>query len=122
MKSGAHNFALALAVALVCANVPLHSAVAGSISQMKPMRALSLDVGDKHIVGYFLGEDGACKLTLMIGDALRETGQAKPSRVVVSIAVDRSAKFDTVEGKTLSFACENGAQAMSVAELDHLAL
>jgi hypothetical protein len=40
-------------VALGCANAPLHAAEAWSPVKMKPMNAISLDEGDKHIVSYF---------------------------------------------------------------------
>src|SRR5208337_505659 len=116
MKTGARFFAFALAGALACANVPLHSEEARSPLKMKPMKAVSLDVGDKHVVSYFLNDGGACRLTLMIADSL-DAAPAQPSRVVAAISSSKSARFDTVQGKTLSFSCENGAQSMSVAEL-----
>ena len=39
---------------------------------MKPLKAISLDVGSKHVVGYFLNTEGQCRLTLMIADAFRD--------------------------------------------------
>jgi len=35
---------------------------------MKPLMALSVDTGTKHVVSYFLSVDGRCKLTLVIAE------------------------------------------------------
>ena len=33
---------------------------------MKPLHAISFDVGRKHAVGYFLSETGQCKLSFFV--------------------------------------------------------
>jgi hypothetical protein len=123
MKIGAHIVAIALAGALTGVQVPLQAAESWSSLNMRPMHAVSFDEGDKHVVSYFLNQSGVCKLTVMIEDMSRadEPAPAKPSRMQVSVAPGKAARFDTVEGKTRSFACEDDARSMSVTELDHLA-
>ena len=125
MKTGARIVALALAGVLGYGNVPLHAAEHWSPLKMKPMMAASLDEGDKHIVGYFVEDGGVCKLTLMITDSSNNSDVEptnKPSRLLVTVSSGKSAKFDTIEGKTISFSCEENARSMSATELDHLAL
>ncbi len=124
MKTGAH-IALALTGALGLASMPLQAAEAWSTLQMKQKMAVSFDEGDKHIVGYFVEKEGACKLTLMIGASLRSLEAQRdpaPSRVVVKVPLGRSVEFDTIDGKSLSFASEDNARMMSALELDRLAL
>jgi len=126
MKIGAHIFNLALAVALGCANVPLHAAEAWSPVKMKPMKAISLDEGDKHIVSYFVSGGGSCKLTMIIADAWGnsndETPDTKPSRVVAEIASGRLAEIVAAKGKSLGFLCADDALSMTVTKTDRLAL
>lgn len=86
---------------------------------MKAMSAASFDVGAKHVIGYFLNRDGACKLTLMVGESTTLTGA--PARLQVSINWGKSAGFDAGEGKTLLFTCKPGATAMSAVAVDRMA-
>ncbi|MBI1869001.1 MAG: hypothetical protein HYS06_12040 [Methylocystis sp.] len=88
---------------------------------MTPLMAVTLDVGTKHIVSYFLSGDGFCMLTLMVADHAGGAERGAASRVQASISAGKSARFDTADGKSLRFACKPGAQAMSVLALDHLA-
>jgi hypothetical protein len=61
----------------------------------------------------------------MIGASLRSQEaqrESAPSRVVAKVPSGRSVEFDTIDGKSLSFACEDNARMMSALELDRLAL
>jgi len=90
---------------------------------MKPLHAISFDVGRKHAIGYFLSENGQCKLTLVVADAMQ--GDAVPTdaplRFDVAINADRDARFDTAEGKALEFACAHTSDAMTVGEVSQVA-
>jgi hypothetical protein len=90
---------------------------------MKPLHAISFDVGRKHAIGYFLSENGQCKLTLVVADAMQ--GDAVPTdaplRFDVAINADRDARFDTAEGKALEFACAHASDAMTVGEVSQVA-
>ena len=126
MRIGARIFNLALVVALGCANAPLHAAEAWSPVKMKPMNAISLDEGDKHIVSYFASGGGGCELTMIIADAWGspndEVPDTKPSRVVAEIASGRSAEIFAAKGKSLSFLCADDALSVTVTKTDRLAL
>lgn len=85
---------------------------------MAPMRAQSLDVGPKHIVVYFLGDDGSqCRLTLMISDVGDDT-TFLASRLQLVVDAGRSASLDTAHGASLAFNCDNRAQTMRVTRID----
>ena len=96
---------------------------AASAETMKPLHAISIDVGSKHGVGYFLSNNHACKLVL----ALAETPNADDvtnfveTRFEATIDAGTTTKFETAEGKSLEFACQDAAQTMSVKALEQLA-
>lgn len=93
------------------------------VLRMKPLHAISFDVGRKHAVSYFLSEKGQCKLTLIVADAMQ--GDAVPTdapvRFVVAINEAKDARFDTAEGKSLLFACAHDSAAMTVGEASQVA-
>ena len=125
MKTGNRVVAAAFGGALaVATSMGLSAADLWSPVMMKPLRAVSLDAGSKHVVSYFLSADAKCELTLMIVDAPRDDRSEPPAEVMrLRLAVDpgRSARVDTTEGKLLQFACQPDAQAMSVAVHDQIA-
>jgi len=102
----------------------LSAAESWSPLTVKPLMALSLYAGPKHIVGYFLSADDRCKLTLMIAersDDEKDSSSAQTSRIQVAVDVGATARLDTGEGKTLQFLCEEGAQAMTASSVDRIA-
>lgn len=90
---------------------------------MRPLYAVSFDVGRKHAVSYFLSENGQCKLTLVVADVL--DGDTLPTdtpiRFDAAIDAGKDARFDTAEGKSLHFACAQSSQAMLVREVPQVA-
>ena len=96
---------------------------AASAETMKPLHAIIIDVGSKHGVGYFLSDNGTCKLVL----ALAETPNADDvtnfveTRLAATIDAGKTTRFDTAEGKSLEFACQDAAQTMSVKALEQFA-
>jgi len=102
----------------------LSAAESWSPLTVKPLMALSLYAGPKHIVGYFLSADDRCKLTLMIterSDDEKDSSSAQTSRIQVAVDVGATARLDTGEGKTLQFLCEEDAQAMTASSVDRIA-
>jgi hypothetical protein len=85
---------------------------------MKPLMASSFDSGNEHIVGYFLNDEGVCKLTLMIAEP---SLKGAATRLKVSIDGGKSAALDTDEGKSLRFECKSGALAMSAVTVNRVA-
>lgn len=91
--------------------------------RVEPAKGISLDVGSKHAVAYFLAANGGCNLTLMLSDVFTEDDQSIPSaaRVNVAIGAGTTARIDTVDGPSLAFQCTPGAAAMSVETVDRVA-
>jgi hypothetical protein len=104
--------------------VGLSAAESRSPTTMKPLMATSLDVGSKHIVGYFLDADGQCKLTLMIADAPRDES-SEPSAQILRLRLivepGRAALVDTTDGRLVQFACDPDARTMNATLLDQVA-
>jgi hypothetical protein len=115
---------LALGAVLSIAATGAHSAEPWSPQSMKPLHAVSLDAGSKHVVSYFLSTERQCKLTLMISNR-PSNGDATPepaARVQVAIDAGKIARVDSTEGKTLEFACRADAQGMTAAAIERTAL
>ncbi|HEY8260376.1 MAG TPA: hypothetical protein VIG55_04120 [Methylosinus sp.] len=120
-KAGDRIVALALgAFALSHAGAPLRAEPIAHLT-LKPRAAASIDAGPKHMVGYFTGSGGDCRLTLMIADA-PDLDEATPAtattRLVVPIHGGKTAQVDTAVSKTLRFACADDAGAMTVTTTD----
>jgi hypothetical protein len=125
MKTGNRIVAAVFGGALcVAASMSPSAAESRSPMTMKPLKAISLDVGSKHVVGYFLNAEGQCKLTLMIADAVRDE-TSEPStqimRLRLMVEPGRAALVDTTDGRLLQFGCEGDAQAMNATLLDQMA-
>lgn len=95
---------------------------------MKPLYAVSFDVGHKHVLSYFLSRNGLCKLTMMVTERPIEASEGnaiqplKTARFNADISSGKSARFDTHSGKTLEYACATGAQTMTVRKVNQLAV
>jgi len=124
MRTGNRIVTAAVGAALCLATtVSLSATETRSPVTMKPMKAISLDVGSKHVVGYYLSGEGQCKLTLMIADSYREDAITPSQTVRLRLMVQpgRSATVDTTDGRLLQFGCESDAQAMNASLLDQVA-
>jgi hypothetical protein len=125
MTTGKHILTAAIGAALCLATtMSLSAAESRAPTTMKPLKAISLDVGSKHVVGYFLNAEGQCKLTLMIADAARDESSepsAQVMRLRLMVEPGRSALVDTTDGRLLQFGCEPNAQAMNATLLDQVA-
>ena len=90
---------------------------------MKPLAAVSFDIGTKHAVSYFLSEAGQCKLTVIIANAIQGDAVPNDAPVRFDVAVDggEDARLDTAEGKWPQFACGPDSRAMIVNEVEQVA-
>ena len=121
MTSAKRFAALTFGGALLLASSPgIHAAESRAPQTMKPLAAISLDAGTKHVIGYFVSADGACKLTLAVNEGADDAAFST-SRLQVSVDAGKSATFDSAEGKTLLFTCKPSAQAMTAVAIDRLA-
>ena len=89
----------------------------------KPLHGVSLHVGSKHAVGYFVPANGVCDLTLVVGEEPRadEVLAVTPTRFRASVQAGQHVSFDTGEGKELAFYCRPAAAAMSVETMQQTA-
>lgn len=116
---------------LVLASAVAVSAIAGgavaetaaSMATLKPRQGISLDVGSKRAVGYFLADSRICNLTLLVADRLVDdkVGIPAATRLQFEVAAGSDVRVDTTEGKVLAFACATDAKSMRVEKLDQLA-
>jgi len=94
---------------------------------MKPLYAVSFDVGRKHVLSYFLTKSGLCDLTVMVTDRPSEApkgDEIRPlstSRFAALINGGKIVRFDTAEGKAFEYECQRGAQEMSIREVTQVA-
>lgn len=121
MNAGERIFALALGGALsLAANAPLHAEPRTPLT-LKPLAAASLDAGQKHVLGYFVSSEGACRLTLIVIDsasAEEATSATAATRLVTPVEQGKTALFDTAVSRTLRFACAPDASTMTVTTVD----
>jgi len=125
MTTAKQTLTAAIGAALCLATtMSVSAAESRSPTTMKPLKAISLDVGSKHVVGFFRDAEGQCNLTLMIADAFHDDSSEPSSQVMrlrLMVEPGRSALVDTTEGRLLQFACESQAQAMNASLLDQVA-
>ena len=89
---------------------------------MKPSRAVSLDVGSKHVVGYFVRKDGVCKLTAMFAENMDVEASADAAQLQLEVQPGETARIATAEGNSLRFVCLGRAEAMTATVVDRVAL
>jgi hypothetical protein len=99
------------------------SAAAQTAVNFKPEEGVSLHLGAKHAVGYFLTENGGCQLTLVVGDEIKgdELPTTASARFRAAVDAGKAARFDTGSGTGLQFTCTPGAVAMTVEPLNQVA-
>lgn len=81
---------------------------------MTPGKGVSFYVGTKHGITTFLSDNGACNLTVAIGDNPDMEGMnpSASTRFTAAVMPARPAKLETTDGHTLIFTCGPAAQAM----------
>lgn len=94
---------------------------------IRPLYAVSFDVGREHVLSYFESKNGRCDLTVMVTyrpDEVRE-GNEMPRLTTVrfNAKVDggKTAQLDSAQGKALEYACAMDAQGMGVRIVKQLA-
>ena len=115
------GFAAVLALAAL---VGASGAMSGSASStFKPLEGVSLHLGSKHAIGYFVKSDNVCQLTLVVGEepAGEDIPAVTPARFSAAVEAGRSARFDTGSGTALEFGCAASASTMTVEPLNQVA-
>ena len=112
------------AAAVICvATTPSRAEDVTLDKKLKPLTGISIGLGSKRIVGYFVGDAQVCNLTLTMGDSIEgdEVPTSTPTRIVHAIAPNNTARVDTTEGESLEFSCKASAMAMTVRTLRRVA-
>ena len=79
-------------------------------------QAISYQLGSKRAIGYFVRQDGACQVTLMIAEAI-DPYVAQPTsaaRLSLSMMPGQSAALASEEGETLELTCGSAAETVLV--------
>ena len=118
-KSAGVAAVLALSVLAAAGNAAAQS----NAVSFKPNQGVSLHLGAKHAVGYFLTDNGLCQLTLVVGDEIKgdELPATVSARFRATVEAGKTARFDTGSGTELRFTCTPGAVAMTVEPLKQVA-
>lgn len=122
---------IATALAGVLALTYLGTAQAGDFSpesrMMRPLYAVSFEVGDHHVLSYFLSKRKQCDLTVMVTERPKEAPRGKEippldsTRFSAAIEGGETARVDTAQGRALEYSCARGAKLMSVREVSQIA-
>jgi len=87
----------------------LSVAHAQAAETVKPLRGVSFHAPSIDAVAYFLSENRTCRFVLTLVD-----GNAQPTRYEAAISGGESTSYKITEGKSLEFACQSDAQAMTI--------
>lgn len=110
-------------LALVKGAVPVNAESAPVLKVFAPAKGISLTVGPKRAIGYFIANKGHCDLTVMIADKYSDEAPtaSKPVRVNTVVVAGSATRIETLEGPALQFACAEGAMTMSVQPVERIA-
>ena len=88
-----------------------------------PAKGITLLVGSKRAVGYYVADAGACDLTLMVAETYLNEDTVIPTatRVRSVIGAGTTAHVETIDGASLAFTCTAGAKAMTIEKYDRVA-
>jgi hypothetical protein len=117
------TFRIAAALAGLSLNAVSICHADDGIRTMKPLQAVSFDIGSKRAVSYFLSEQGHCKLALAVADRMigDEVPDDTPVRFDVDIDAGKDARFDTADGNSLHFACGAETRVVVISEVPQVA-
>lgn len=81
---------------------------------MTPGKGVSFYMGTKHGVTHFLSANGACQLTVAIGDSPDMDGMnpSTSTRISMTVVPGQPAKVETTDGEALMLACAPGGGSM----------
>ena len=104
--------ALAILILVHC-NASLMAADALAVQRLKPLQGINFDLGTHRGVGYFLSENGKCRLVVTVADEpnWKDVQTFTATRFEASIPAGQVTHYDAPEGKVLEFACEADAQS-----------
>ena len=105
--------ALGLGAVVALASFAAFSAADAS-ETMKPLQGLSFHAGSEHAVGYFLTDNGDCRLVLTRAD----DDNFAPTRFEAVIKSGHSTRYELAQGKSYEFGCQAAGQLVSIDALE----
>jgi hypothetical protein len=107
--------AAAAGVALVAAAVGVRAERQAAGDAYKPAQAIVETLGSKQAIGYYAQNDGACAVTLFIGEAASDEGRIPTAaRLRVNVKAGDKAELATAEGQSVEISCTANAAAVEV--------
>jgi hypothetical protein len=103
--------AVVLPAGFVVAALGTGIAIAGvepaDTATFRPAEAMHYVLGSKRAVGYFIGQKGECRVTMMIAEAVDPDAGISPSaaRLRISMRPGQSANFGSAEGAEMTLTC-----------------
>ena len=124
MRMKSMIFTVVASLSLVASAVTARADESGVTVAMKPLHAVSFDLGSRHVVSYFVTREGRCDLTVLTAARFDANAVAAPGdvqRVRLRIDSSGSALLDGPEGGSLEFACASDALALTLTRADRVA-
>jgi hypothetical protein len=93
-----------------------------AVEVMTPGRGISLDIGGKHAVGYYIAKNNACHLTVVMADSASwETGLDSPgTRFMIPVSAGKRISVDASAGRSAEFFCGPAAARMTARVFDRV--
>ena len=110
MNSTKNIKALGLATVVAIASF----GAANASETMKPLQGLSFHAGSKHAVGYFLTDNGDCKLVVTRAN----DDNFAPTRFEAVIKSGHSTHYELAQGNSFEFGCQSAGQLVTIDTLE----
>lgn len=103
------------AIASLSAAFPAAAGETGA-SSVKPAQGISLNIGSKQAVAYYLQENGGCRVSVTMIDNATDTAaqSASATRVNMFVGAGTSSQIDTADGPSLAISCAAGAAGLNL--------
>jgi len=90
---------------------------------IKPLQAVSFEVGSERIVGYYLNENDRCTLRVMHAaePGAHAIGSFAATTFEAIVDAGKATRYVSSMGNAFEFACADGALAMNVTQLEQVA-
>lgn len=124
LKQAALAGAALVVTSVVSLTIGIPSASSGSQSsevseaEYRPIQSISYEFGSKSTSGYFVQQDGACFVVLMVTENSEPEASRliSPTRVRLVLYPGEIAGLDSEEGRSLNFTCGEAAATLLVTE------
>lgn len=124
MNAGRIASVLAIGAGLVLSGLGARAVEAADhrTAVVRPAKGGSVAFGDKHAVGHYRAEAGACLVTLVIADrGLSEDAiVGAGNRLTMTVKPGKATLYETADGAGLEVGCTPAAAAMTLKAIDRI--